>query len=269
MRSWSGIRLLACALFALCAAGGFGASVMRQSSLSPSGFADTETATNVVFSFADEVARDFSVRLELDATPSNCVEVAFGRDADGDGWLGTAETELALGWDCGRWFVVGTNRLARIEAEPSVAVAGRLSWVCTLTRRLRSGGFPSATAARRNCSRNWRPHVLAGYSTAAGTSPASPSAALIPRTSARSPSSVVPAQRSIFISLQHPPSLIEGLSCGKCESSPRTVGIFGIIHSSREAEDATRGDSLENGQVVRPPRAMRGRRERPARRSSM
>ena len=78
-------RFLACALFALCAAGGFGASVMRQSSLPVSGFSDTEAVTNVVFSFAEDVARDFSVRLELDATPSNCVEVAFGRDADGDG----------------------------------------------------------------------------------------------------------------------------------------------------------------------------------------
>ena len=94
MRSWSGIRFLVCALFALCAAGGFGASVMRQSSLPASGFADTEAVTNVVFSFAEDVARDFSVRLELDATPSNCVEVAFGCDADGDGRLGTAEAEL-------------------------------------------------------------------------------------------------------------------------------------------------------------------------------
>ena len=125
MRSWSGIRFLSCALFALCAAGGFGASVMRQSSLPASGFADTEAVTNVVFSFAEDVARDFSVRLELDATPSNCVEVVFGCDADGDGRLGTAEAELSLGWDCGRWFVVGTNRLARIEAEPSVTVARR------------------------------------------------------------------------------------------------------------------------------------------------
>ena len=126
MRSWSGIRFLVCALFALCAAGGFGASVMRQSSLPASGFSDTEAVTNVVFSFAEDVARDFSVRLELDATPSNCVEVAFGCDADGDGRLGTAEAELALGWDCGRWFVVGTNRLARIEAEPSVTVASEV-----------------------------------------------------------------------------------------------------------------------------------------------
>ena len=84
MKSWSEIRFLVCALFALCAAGGFGASVMRQSSLPASGFADTEAVTNVVFSFAEDVARDFSVRLELDATPSNCVEVAFGCDADGD-----------------------------------------------------------------------------------------------------------------------------------------------------------------------------------------
>ena len=119
MKSWSEIRFLVCAMVALCAAGGFGASVMRQSSLPPSGFADTETATNVVFSFADEVARDFSLVLTLDTTPSNCVEVSFGRDTDGSGLLSPPETGLAIGWDCGQWFIVGTNRSARIEACPA------------------------------------------------------------------------------------------------------------------------------------------------------
>ena len=57
--------------------------------------------------------------------------------------------------------------------------------------------------------------------------------------------------------------------CAARKSPPNRVGIFGIIHSSREAEDAARGDSPGNGQVVRPPRAPRGRRERPARRPSM
>ena len=42
--------------------------------------------------------------IELDATASNCVEVVFGADADGDGKLGVKEGELCVGWDCGEWF---------------------------------------------------------------------------------------------------------------------------------------------------------------------
>ena len=67
-------------------------------------FADTGSSTNVVF-YAD-VAGDgvFAVSIELDASPSNNVEVAFGRDADGDGALDIAERAFAIGWDCGEWF---------------------------------------------------------------------------------------------------------------------------------------------------------------------
>ena len=38
-------------------------------------------------------------------TPSNSVEVAIGCDADGDGRLSIAESALAVGYDCGEWFV--------------------------------------------------------------------------------------------------------------------------------------------------------------------
>ena len=43
--------------------------------------------------------------LELEATPSNNVEVAIGHDADCDGHLSLDETALAVGYDCGEWFV--------------------------------------------------------------------------------------------------------------------------------------------------------------------
>ena len=126
-------KIVAVLSILLCAASAAGASVMRQSSLPPSGFADTESATNVVFSFADEVARDFSLVLALDATPSNCVEVSFGNDADGNGLLAPPEAGLAIGWDCGQWFIVGTNRSARIEADAaSSATRKTLSMVMCL-----------------------------------------------------------------------------------------------------------------------------------------
>jgi hypothetical protein len=48
----------------------------------------------------------FAVRIELDATPSNGVEVVFGRDADGDGLLSRTEEAMSVGYDCGEWTVV-------------------------------------------------------------------------------------------------------------------------------------------------------------------
>ena len=55
-------------------------------SLPPPEFLDTEVSTNIVIA-ADEGSRHFSVALSLNATASNCVEVAVGNDskpADGN-----------------------------------------------------------------------------------------------------------------------------------------------------------------------------------------
>ena len=67
---------------------------------------DSEVVTNLVFDASRPDARTFSLRLELDATPSNNVEVVFGRDTDGDRLLSRDEEALVVGWDCGRWKVV-------------------------------------------------------------------------------------------------------------------------------------------------------------------
>ncbi len=67
---------------------------------------DTEVVTNSVLPAARADSRVFAFSLELDATASNNVEVAFGRDADNDGGLSRAETDLLVGWDCGEWKIV-------------------------------------------------------------------------------------------------------------------------------------------------------------------
>ena len=67
---------------------------------------DTEVVTNHSFSAICFDSRVFSFTLELDATPSNNVEVAFGRDADGDGVLSRFEATMRVGWDCGVWEIV-------------------------------------------------------------------------------------------------------------------------------------------------------------------
>ena len=51
-------------------------------------YADTEVSTNIQFSASSEHAREIEMRFALDGCASNCIQVAFGRDADGDGVLG-------------------------------------------------------------------------------------------------------------------------------------------------------------------------------------
>lgn len=73
--------------------------------LPPAVHADTETVTNVPFATALDVAGCLSFGLVCRATPSNNVEVAFGRDSDGNGMLDVGEEDCIVGWDCGAWFV--------------------------------------------------------------------------------------------------------------------------------------------------------------------
>lgn len=67
--------------------------------------ADTEVSTNVPFAFPQAFAKQFLLALELAGTPSNNVQVAFGRDVNTNGVLEVEETGMALGWDCGVWKV--------------------------------------------------------------------------------------------------------------------------------------------------------------------
>ena len=97
--------------------------------------ADTESATNVPFAFGQLGARNFQFELSFVATPSNNVQLAFGRDADADGVLSLEETDMAFGWDCGGW------RIANGETGETCASAAAttnglktLSWDLLLRR---------------------------------------------------------------------------------------------------------------------------------------
>ena len=81
---------------------GFG---MEISALPPSEYADTEVSTNFTFSVGEGGGRRLVFSLELQATPTNNVDVAIGHDVNGDGHLSLDETALAVGYDCGDWFV--------------------------------------------------------------------------------------------------------------------------------------------------------------------
>ena len=113
-------------VLALCVAGG----------LPRCEFADTEVTTNCPFSFASPFVVDFRVTLEFDSTPSNNVQIAFGRDSDADGVLSAGETGMVLAWDCGEWILFGTNALP-FAVSPAVSTNAHkvLRWDLHLRRK--------------------------------------------------------------------------------------------------------------------------------------
>ena len=70
-------------------------------------FADREVSGDAAIpaNVRDNLRR-FRLELAFDATPSNNVQIAFGRDAEPlDGALAAEETAFIIGWDSGEWFL--------------------------------------------------------------------------------------------------------------------------------------------------------------------
>ena len=87
-------------------------------------FADTEVTTNISFAAANGHVRFLELAFALDGCASNCVQVAFGHDANGDGVLGFTETDTLYGWRNGRYFAESVKDGIRIEepaADPTAA----------------------------------------------------------------------------------------------------------------------------------------------------
>ena len=85
-----------------------GVAMARQQNLAqlaPSPYADTEVSTNMPCALDLPSLKEYRIGLGLVGTPSNNVEVALGRDADGDGTLSLDEAAISLVWDCGEWMV--------------------------------------------------------------------------------------------------------------------------------------------------------------------
>ena len=117
-------------LLASClAAGAATAADVGLGQLPECAYADTETSTNVPFAFARAGVRGFEFELSLCGTPSNNVQLAFGRDADSDGVLSACETDMAVGWDCGEWRVACfTNGTVFASAPATTNHVKSLRW---------------------------------------------------------------------------------------------------------------------------------------------
>ncbi len=78
---------------------------------------DTEVSTNVPLNAHRLDVRSLDVRLDFAGTASNCVQVAFGRDDDGDGALSADETDFLAGWRRGRLFAEDARAGRRLFAD--------------------------------------------------------------------------------------------------------------------------------------------------------
>ena len=109
-------------------------------------YADTEATTNVPFAFGPQGAKHFQFELSLAGTPSNNVQLAFGRDANSDGALSADETDMVFAWDCGGWRIVdGSTGEAIRSAAATTNVVKLLSWDLLLRR-----GSPRRLAVSEN-----------------------------------------------------------------------------------------------------------------------
>ena len=99
-------------------------TVCQLATPAPSGWADTESSVNVAVTNWPGLGRHIYLTLAAFATPSNNVQVAFGKDADADGDLAPEETMLCIGVDCGEPF-------ARDESKSGVEVEQRNLSTCS------------------------------------------------------------------------------------------------------------------------------------------
>ena len=78
-------------------------------------FADTEVSTNIVLHASRTDTREFGIRIQLAGTPTNDLEVAFGRDSNTNGVLDVQEIDTVYGWRGGRYFIENVRAWERIE----------------------------------------------------------------------------------------------------------------------------------------------------------
>jgi len=84
-------------------------------------FADTEVSTNVVIHESRTDVRNVQINFQLEGTPTNNLEIAFGCDANTNGVLDVSEIETVYGWRGGRYFIENVRAWGRIETPASAS----------------------------------------------------------------------------------------------------------------------------------------------------
>lgn len=102
--------------------------------------ADTEVSTNIAVNAVRSDARSLAIHIRVVGSPSNALEVAFGRDANTNGILDAAEVETVYGWRAGRCYVENVAGWERFESATADGRCGSLDF------HVENG--PSASPAR-------------------------------------------------------------------------------------------------------------------------
>ena len=84
-------------------------------------FADTEVTAHHPLVLPPANINGLNLEIAFSGTPSNNVEIALGRDEDGDGELSFDEAGVRLGWDCGVYFIERVATGERFAVEVSTA----------------------------------------------------------------------------------------------------------------------------------------------------
>ena len=116
------MRLLSTVLAAFVSAAAFGLHVEMRPGAAPESVS-TEVSTNIPFNAVRSDVREVRMHFTFEGVSSNCIQVAFGRDADGDGVLSFDETDAVYGWRNGRYFAEDVK--AGVRTEVAEATTGR------------------------------------------------------------------------------------------------------------------------------------------------
>ena len=134
-------------LLAALAAVSAGAVTLDVARLPGSSFADREVSGDAALpANRFDLLRTFRLEMTFYSTPSNNVQVAFGRDAlPADGALAAEETDFIVGWDCGEWFLRPQGLKERHTFSPAVTNGTR---TLTASVRVDAQGAPRFVAFR-------------------------------------------------------------------------------------------------------------------------
>jgi len=169
MRLWAARTRIACFLAVIMPFAVFARTILvPPQPVSP--YLDTEVSTNCVLHKSRIDARTFDVHFQFEGTPTNNLEVAFGRDSNTNGVLDVQEIDTVYGWRGGRYFIENVRAWERIGTVAATnALCGVLS---TSTWRMTRSWFrgvsrPRVAARRRSRSLQ---HRRPGFSAATGCS---------------------------------------------------------------------------------------------------
>ena len=117
-----------CAAFALAGCVASARTILVQTQ-PVSSYLDTEVVTNIAMHGRRTDRWKVDLHIQLAGTPTNDLEVAFGRDVNTNGVLDVEEIETMYGWRGGRYFIENVPAWERVEVE---AATNALRGVCDI-----------------------------------------------------------------------------------------------------------------------------------------